>query len=183
MAVSKRLRYEVLRRDNYTCRYCGVSAPEVKLTVDHVTPTALGGSDLASNLASACAPCNSGKSSTSPDAPIVEDVKQSALMFARALAMVAAERNQEREYREGLLDAVAYDCDQWGMSLPVDWKTSVLALHSAGLDYSDMTELIEVAATSRTVKDEWRYFCGCAWKRLQADRDRAAELISVGVVR
>ena len=28
MAVSKRLRYEILRRDNHTCRYCGASAPD-----------------------------------------------------------------------------------------------------------------------------------------------------------
>lgn len=41
MSVSKRLRFEVLRRDNHTCRYCGSSAPEVKLTIDHVVPVAL----------------------------------------------------------------------------------------------------------------------------------------------
>lgn len=35
MPVSKRLRYEVLRRDSHTCRYCGGAAPDVKLTVDH----------------------------------------------------------------------------------------------------------------------------------------------------
>lgn len=28
MAVSKRTRYEVLRRDNHACRYCGARAPE-----------------------------------------------------------------------------------------------------------------------------------------------------------
>ncbi|AWN05089.1 HNH endonuclease [Gordonia phage Easley] len=38
MAVSKRLRYEILRRDNHTCRYCGATAPDVPLTVDHVVP-------------------------------------------------------------------------------------------------------------------------------------------------
>jgi 5-methylcytosine-specific restriction endonuclease McrA len=38
MAVSKRTRYEVLRRDNHACRYCGGIAPDVILTVDHVTP-------------------------------------------------------------------------------------------------------------------------------------------------
>ena len=38
MAVSKRTRYEVLRRDNHACRYCGASAPDAKLTVDHVLP-------------------------------------------------------------------------------------------------------------------------------------------------
>ena len=32
------LRFRVLRRDNYTCRYCGAAAPEVPLHVDHVVP-------------------------------------------------------------------------------------------------------------------------------------------------
>ncbi|MFF8482376.1 HNH endonuclease [Streptomyces antibioticus] len=64
MAVSKRLRYEIFRRDNHTCRYCGASAPNVPLRVDHVTPVALGGSDKPENLVTSCEPCNSGKSST-----------------------------------------------------------------------------------------------------------------------
>ncbi len=66
MAVSKRLRYEILRRDNHTCRYCGAAAPDVPLRVDHVTPVALGGSDKPENLVTSCEPCNSGKSSTIP---------------------------------------------------------------------------------------------------------------------
>ncbi|MFE4420379.1 HNH endonuclease [Streptomyces sp. NPDC056817] len=64
MAVSKRLRYEILRRDRYTCRYCGASAPDAPMRVDHVTPVALGGTDHPSNLVAACEPCNSGKTST-----------------------------------------------------------------------------------------------------------------------
>lgn len=58
MTVSKRIRFEVLRRDNYTCRYCGGSAPDVKLTVDHVMPVALGDP---TNLVTACKDCNAGK--------------------------------------------------------------------------------------------------------------------------
>ena len=38
MAVTKRTRYEVLRRDGHACRYCGQMAPDVKLAVDHVVP-------------------------------------------------------------------------------------------------------------------------------------------------
>ena len=89
MAVSKRLRYEVLRRDNHTCRYCGASAPDVKLTVDHVTPVALGGSDDPTNLVTACAACNSGKTSSSPDAPLVEDVANDAIRWSRAMEKAA----------------------------------------------------------------------------------------------
>ena len=57
MAVSKRTRFEVLKRDNYTCRYC--RSEENPLTVDHVVPTALGGSDAPDNLVAACKDCHS----------------------------------------------------------------------------------------------------------------------------
>ncbi|WP_078628685.1 HNH endonuclease [Streptomyces sp. NRRL F-2664] len=56
MPVSNRLRFEVLRRDRYTCRYCGGSAPDVVLRVDHVVPVALGGTDTPDNLVAACEP-------------------------------------------------------------------------------------------------------------------------------
>lgn len=65
MAVSKRTRFEVLRRDDYTCRYC--RSTENPLTIDHVVPEALGGGNDPSNLVAACRDCNAGKSSTSPD--------------------------------------------------------------------------------------------------------------------
>lgn len=55
------LRFKVLSRDNYTCRYCGAKAPDVKLHVDHVIPKARGGRDELSNLVTACETCNLGK--------------------------------------------------------------------------------------------------------------------------
>ena len=65
MAVGKRLRFEILKRDGFTCRYCGQrysrKTPAVKLEVDHVIPEALGGSDDAENLITACFDCNRGK--------------------------------------------------------------------------------------------------------------------------
>ena len=57
MAVTKRMRFEILRRDNHACRYCGATAPDVKLVVDHVTPVALGGTDSPDNLVASCAAC------------------------------------------------------------------------------------------------------------------------------
>jgi hypothetical protein len=56
------VRFEVLRRDGFTCRYCGRKAPMVRLQVDHVVPWSLGGSDDLSNLVAACSECNVGKS-------------------------------------------------------------------------------------------------------------------------
>lgn len=62
MAISKRLRFEILRRDGFKCRYC--HGAEVLLTVDHVTPISLGGTDHPSNLVACCDDCNTGKAST-----------------------------------------------------------------------------------------------------------------------
>ena len=53
----KRLRQQILRRDNWTCYLCGNEAD----TVDHIHPLALGGTDDEFNLAAACKRCNFSK--------------------------------------------------------------------------------------------------------------------------
>lgn len=62
MALSKTLRFAILSRDGFKCRYCGRKPPEVELHVDHVQPKSLGGKDKESNLVAACRDCNGGKS-------------------------------------------------------------------------------------------------------------------------
>ena len=51
----------MFKRDHFTCVYCGRSAPEVVLHVDHVLPVAEGGTNDIGNLVTACADCNLGK--------------------------------------------------------------------------------------------------------------------------
>lgn len=59
--ISQRLRFEVLRRDNFRCAYCGATAESAQLVVDHIEPYSKGGADDATNYATACHGCNSGK--------------------------------------------------------------------------------------------------------------------------
>lgn len=60
--LSLSVRFTVLRRDGYTCRYCGRKAPFVSLQVDHVVPWSIGGTNELSNLVTSCKECNLGKS-------------------------------------------------------------------------------------------------------------------------
>lgn len=83
MAVTKRLRYEVLRRDNYTCRYCGASAPEVLLEIDHVVPRSAGGTDARENLQVLCDSCNAGKSASMPERWLTAETKRVARLGYR----------------------------------------------------------------------------------------------------
>lgn len=59
--ISKKLRFEVFKRDHFTCQYCGRMAPDVVLEVDHVHPVADGGTNDIMNLITSCHDCNSGK--------------------------------------------------------------------------------------------------------------------------
>lgn len=58
-----RLRFSVLARDGFRCRYCGRSSQEdgVKLLVDQIVPGSKGGTNEPSNLVTCCADCNHGK--------------------------------------------------------------------------------------------------------------------------
>jgi 5-methylcytosine-specific restriction endonuclease McrA len=60
-SISKRLRFEVFKRDSFTCQYCGKSAPEVVLHIDHISPVAGGGDSDIMNLITSCVSCNLGK--------------------------------------------------------------------------------------------------------------------------
>jgi hypothetical protein len=55
------LRFQVLRRDGFTCQYCGRRPPEVKLHIDHILPWSRGGLNVIKNLITSCEPCNLGK--------------------------------------------------------------------------------------------------------------------------
>lgn len=60
--ISKSVRFEILTRDGYRCRYCGATAQDCRLEVDHVVSVYRGGADDPSNLVTACQDCNAGKS-------------------------------------------------------------------------------------------------------------------------
>ena len=60
-AISKKLRFEVFKRDSFRCQYCGRSAPDVILEVDHIIPVAEGGKNDIMNLLTSCRDCNRGK--------------------------------------------------------------------------------------------------------------------------
>lgn len=63
--IGARARFEVLRRCEFACFYCG-DQPPTSLTIDHVVPVAKGGTDDEWNLVAACQPCNAGKLDSVP---------------------------------------------------------------------------------------------------------------------
>ncbi|MGX4533183.1 HNH endonuclease [Clostridioides difficile] len=163
MPVTKRTRFEVLRRDGYQCRYC--HRKDNELTVDHVTPTSLGGADTPENLVACCMDCNAGKASSHPDTPLVADVSEDAKRWAEA-RKIAAQRVSERR------DRWSKQCQKFRKTwrvwdedctfLPADWKQSVVRWLDNGVPYDRIAEAHSIAieaygVPSRTV---FRYIAG-----------------------
>lgn len=55
----------VLKRDKYTCQYCGTQDRD--LTIDHILPKSRGGQTIWENVVAACGPCNHKKANRTPE--------------------------------------------------------------------------------------------------------------------
>ena len=193
MAVSRRTRFEVLRRDGHTCQYCGASAPDVQLTVDHVVPEALGGGDEPSNLFTACQPCNAGKSSIAPDQAMDENVDATAKLFSKAMQMAVEIRRGDVAFISSQVEEFRETWSAWGYTdasgerqkIPTDgtWVATIERFLAAGLTLDDMRPLIVTAMTSKASTDaKWRYFCKCCWNEVTERQELALRLIEDGRV-
>lgn len=151
MSVTKRIRYEILNRDHHTCQYCGASAPQVELQIDHVIPKALGGTDEPTNLVTACKDCNSGKTSSSPNAEKVAQVDEKAVVMAKAF----------RDYLDN------------------DNRTTWIRWRNLGITDQIIKDSIREAMSKYGVaqRNIYRYMCGIVWNIIRTATDQAAASI------
>lgn len=173
--TSRRLRFEVLRRDGYTCHYCGSPAPDVELHVDHVLPVSLGGTDTPDNLVTSCAPCNLGKASISPDQPLVEKVSEDALRWASAVkqavrAQLLAQMEAD-DYVEQVLETwMSYRFGRAREQAPAPHNAalSIHTFHARGLPLGVILFAVKKALLSDRigVDGKWSYAMAIAWNKL-----------------
>ena len=174
MAVTKRTRYEVMKRDNFTCRYC--RSTENPLTIDHVVPVALGGTDDPSNLVAACQDCNYGKGSSAADSNLVDDVTGDQIRWADAMKRAADVRAESRKEVERFIST--FDelwADRW--SVPWNYEQSLEALYKAGLPLNLLVDSIEITFNARGVYARFNYLCGVAWKKVNELQEIARKLL------
>ncbi len=110
-SLSKKTRFEVFKRDSFTCQYCGQKAPDVILELDHIKPVSKGGDNSEMNLTTSCFVCNRGKSDRelSDDSVITKQRKQIEELNIRRqqLEMMlewrdALIKDDEFEYNKGI---------------------------------------------------------------------------------
>ena len=95
--VTKTIRFEVFKRDGFTCQYCGKAPPGAVLEVDHIDPHSKGGDDGIENYTTSCFDCNRGKD----DRPL--DKIPSAILSKQELAEEKKRQIEELIKLSGLL--------------------------------------------------------------------------------
>jgi hypothetical protein len=130
-SLSKKIRFEVFKRDSFKCQYCGESAPDVILEVDHIDPVSKGGEDEMVNYITACRSCNAGKSDRKLD-------DNTTLAKQRAQLEELNERREQLEmmlsWRDGLKEfdelQVEKVADLWS-ELATGWHLSEKGIKEA----------------------------------------------------
>lgn len=181
MSVTKRARFDVFKRDDFTCQYCNRKPPQVTLEIDHVIPVSAGGSDSDTNLITACFDCNRGKSSNGLDA--IPETIQHRIAVQRELAEQVEALNQfvieSRAKEEATVSALGrYWCNECGGGRKDKWTWGDARKRSARiflkrLDLGRVYEAIDIAIAKIRPLDykhdekAWRYFCGVCWKMIK----------------
>lgn len=167
-AIGKKTRFEIFKRDGFTCQYCGAHPPEAVLHIDHITPVADGGQNDMDNLVTSCDHCNLGKGATSLDSV-------PASLSARA-EQVAEREEQVRGYAEVMaakrerIHQQAWDVadvfvDQFSLDgIRKDWLQSIKQFVEK-IGVSDCLMAMDKAVAYKPwSKDQaFRYFCGICW--------------------
>jgi hypothetical protein len=171
--VSKRLRFEVFKRDGFVCQYCGDHPPAVVLHVDHIVPVAEGGRNDMDNLVTACAPCNLGKSAVPLNvvpqslADKAEEVAEREAQLLGYQQILEARRHRLDDETWRVLDILYAGSS----SVPRDHFNSTRHfIEKLGVDA--VIDAMEVSMGNQSVRSAniFRYFCGVCWNRIREGR-------------
>lgn len=179
-AISTRTRFEVFKRDRFTCQYCGRTPPKVILEVDHIQPVSKGGGGDEGNLVTACFDCNRGKADgllTEAPRPLNDQIAERREKSAQMAA-----------YNEFLMEERSV-ANQQIMELGIHWcnfcghpkdkftfgkeRTASVRRFLQHLPLAQIYDAIDLAHARRPVhkpmsdQDTWKYFCGICWKMIR----------------
>lgn len=121
-STGKRLRFEVFKRDYFTCRYCGAQPPDVVLVLDHVLAVANGGVTTLDNLVTSCEPCNQGKAAKAlGDASPRVDADLQTLEAQQEIAEMRRYQLVLREREQALQELIFSLQEHWCNTTGLDW--------------------------------------------------------------
>ena len=170
--LSKATRFEVFKRDEFTCQYCGSHPPAAILHVDHILAVANGGLDQLPNLITACSECNLGKG--------VRRLEEVPPSLAETADRILETERQIKGWkcairkRETRIRSEVNSVESWWPSLPLSsLSRRSIARFVERIGVFSTRDAMKIAADMADRK-EWddermfRYFCGICWNKINA---------------
>jgi hypothetical protein len=174
--VGKSLRFEIFRRDGFTCQYCGQQPPDVVLHVDHITPVVEGGTNDEMNLITSCQDCNLGKGRKLLDKPQRPDADLEWLEMQQESAELRRFQEASQEHEKLLQDVIAILQRKWSVTTNtgsvLDGADIRRMIAKYGIEWTDEAlnrTAIKVAGGYLQPYDAIKYTWGTL-KNMQAER-------------
>ena len=159
MTVSKKTRFEVLKRDGFKCVYCGATPTGSALQVDHVVPQSKGGNDDPSNLVTACEPCNNGKRARPLEdrtlkSNVATEADEEHIEQIRSYLKLQKKIVKARDHVAGVL------VDEWKNRIGCDPLPSVVVRFPAIIDEFGFDKIVEAISIVASKGSRWSgYAC------------------------
>lgn len=167
------MRFNVFKRDGFTCQYCGRNPPTVVLEADHVHPVSAGGKTTADNLLTACFDCNRGKGAELLSA-IPESLEQRAELLREKQEQVKAYGKLLRDIEkqgEVLIDRVESIFQRYFPTRQfTDSFRDSVKVNFASVMAEDQLLLAMTKACIKRPDDSagaTKYFCGICWNMIK----------------
>ena len=170
-SISKKIRFEVFKRDGFVCQYCGATPPKAILHVDHIHPVSKGGDNNQNNLLTSCLECNLGKSSTLLDC-VPQSLKDKAKEIREREAQVKGYYAIMAESKQRLdsepFEVAAIIDEKYRQSLDRGWHRSI-KMFIDRLDLPTVLDAMEISVTARPYShyQAFKYFCGVCWNKIR----------------
>ena len=169
-AISKKTRFEIFKRDEFTCQYCGSFPPEVLLHIDHIIPVAQNGSNEMDNLITSCSACNQGKGAISLSS-IPKSLKDKAKQVAESEAQIkgyaAAIQAKEERLKAETWDIIAVLENDDQIENYDKSRFRSIKHFLAILPYHEVLEAAEITSSkwASIGYGQFKYFCGICWAK------------------
>lgn len=172
--LSKKMRFNIFKRDHFKCQYCGSTPPSVVLEIDHINPVSNGGNNDSANLITACFDCNRGKSNGLLNSIPESVVEKSELIEEKLEQVKAYERliRSKKKYEEKQINEVESTFNMYfeGYSFNKKFRESV-RLFVQKLPIDSVTNAMQVACYKfpgvNDIERTTRYFCGICWREIR----------------
>lgn len=176
--ISKRLRFEIFKRDGFVCQYCGGHPPDAVLEIDHISPVANGGDNSMDNLVTSCFDCNRGKGKIELSV-VPQNLKDKAAAIQEREEQIAGYRaimqaQVEREEKDcWAVVEVLFPVDH-NDGIRKDWFHSIKTFIRK-LDIHSILEAAEIALARKPYSNNqrFRYFCGICWNKITDNEVRS----------